>query len=134
MTIEELISKLEAATEGTVMLDSAIAAQLGFNGWTPKEWDEVAADPELFGPSIPGAPAYTNSLDASLMLVPAGFVWTVATYWCEGEDRPPYFADCADGRIKEGHTVDIQQGWAPTAPLALCIAALRARLSATTSQ
>lgn len=69
---------------------------------------------------------YTSRIDHALKLVPEGHVWTVATWWCDGTDRPPFYADCASGRIKDGDDVHVHEGRGATPAIALCIAALLA--------
>ena len=72
---------------------------------------------------------YTASLDAAMTLVPEGWCKTVADYWCESDDKPPFFADCGDlPAVKRGDKdAVIVEAYANTPALALCAAALRAR-------
>ncbi len=72
---------------------------------------------------------YTDSLDAAVSLVPEGHVWTLATWWCDDDRWPPYYADCASGRIKNGEEVFVHEGRAATPALALTAAAMRARMA-----
>lgn len=101
--MEQLIQKLEAATEGSKRLDYEIWRNTGgaeLSDWEDRIW-----------------PAYTTSLDAALSLVPEGLSW---------------FAEMNNGNAHAGaHWPKCdpasQFGHAATAPLALCIAALKAR-------
>lgn len=72
------------------------------------------------------AEAYT---EAALMLVPDGWGFTVADYWCEGEEKPPYFADCIDkARLIAGDfDTPVYKAWADHPALALAQAALAAK-------
>lgn len=58
-------------------------------------------------------PAYTESIDAALTLVPEGSAWTLMRH-----DNALYYAECGP---------DSWQSNAPTPALAICIAALKAR-------
>lgn len=113
----DLIARLERAEGADRGLDSAIHAEMLLTGWTPEFWDESLADPELINPSIPEARPYTSSLDAALTLVPEGWDWIVfgaggADVWKVGPGN-------------ELHRID--ETYAATPALALCIASLRAR-------
>lgn len=71
------------------------------------------------------APAYTGSLDAASVLIPEGLYWIVG-YGKTREDEPLGGASIA----KPDDTLNpIGEAEAPTVPLAMCIAALEARLS-----
>jgi hypothetical protein len=112
VTRHELIAALQAATGPAYVLDEAI--------------DEYAVTLGLPPRVVP--PPYTASIDAALTLVPEGWRWSLD--WTQ---RPPY-QDCgrADlyapgGGIKPP---DVQDVYAATPAIALCIAALRARARA----
>jgi hypothetical protein len=95
--MQELIKRLEEATEGSAGLDHEIADAVGF-------------------PMLARAiPYYTTSLDAALTLVPEGAIWTISC----GDGEPGFAFIDTGGRIEEHD--------AATPALALCIAALRAR-------
>ena len=72
---------------------------------------------------------FTASLDAAMSLVPAAYgAFTVARWWCDGDDKPPFYADCANLAASQvGDDCDVFQAWAATPALALTAAALRAR-------
>lgn len=105
--MKDLIAKLEAATEGSRKLDAAIQYALT---------EEIAID----------LPRYTTSIDAALSLVPDGvyldllsrsgkngnFEWDCTLK----ESALPYRTFRTDERVGK-----------ETGPLALCIAALKAR-------
>lgn len=98
--MEQLIQKLEAATEGSKRLDYEIWRNTGgaeLSDWEDRIW-----------------PAYTTSLDAALSLVPEGMWWKFSS-----RTKVAHI-----GRNKNGTATDTAK--AATAPLALCIAALRA--------
>jgi hypothetical protein len=113
VTLTEIIAKLEAATEGSERLDLDIARALGFR---------IAAS--TGGPHIMhkndnvaswDLPRYTRSLDAALKIAPEG--WTVQMHSMNVE-----------GAMVHEAAVDYR-GWhsAQSLPLAVCIAALKAR-------
>lgn len=129
MAMDELIARLEAATEGSVGLDKAIAKLIGTYSAPDR------GDP--FG----GAPFYTTSLDAALTLVPQGWPWCVLhpAYKHEGQIGGTgmaafkYMDGAAYGGIRNpimSHMSYDYEGYGPTPAIALCIAALRARSAA----
>lgn len=104
MQVDELVAKLQAATEGSRELDAAIGKAIGK---IPVEWldDFMPAD----------IAQYSRSLDAALTLVPDRRGWSVQ--------------HLAQATAVVFGTEYIRT-WANTAPLALCIAALKARSAA----
>jgi hypothetical protein len=107
MDLSKLLSLLQGAKEGSEYLDYAIQKV-------------------LFQMAKP-VPLYTRSLDAAALLIPQG--WTI--------HRLGHLSDCRGGL--GGWLADIfrpsdavipfpSEGTALTAPLALCIAAVRTRL------
>lgn len=127
MTIDELIARLEAATGPNRKLDSEICRAAGW---------EVRADKKFGGDyyqprknyTWQDVPAYTASIDAALTLVPEG--WSVQslsqsldlTWWDCTLER----VCCEDGLFL-GSGVEVTADARPSLPLALCIAALKAR-------
>lgn len=126
---DDLIARLERATEGSRELDAEV-------------WREVSLPTEYFGSKIERVtysngdvvidtedgfrhfdthdiPRFTLSLDAALSLVPGG-KWQ----WQIRQDPSSYRAGIVGGKIPD---MVIHRGQAPTPALALCIAALRAR-------
>ncbi len=104
----ELIAKLEAATEGRREIDDKIMAVV--NGLCVPhietdgdEWFEVLE-----------SPLYTTSLDAALPLVPAGRLWSIGAI-VNGSGFVAILNN--DGQSHRG----------TTPALAICIAALKAR-------
>jgi len=127
----DLIARLKAAPEGSRELDGRIAvvinyrfedvhgrkfkdiiADFGYRNMRTTDWDSWHV------------PHYTTSLDVALTLVPEGFRWSID----HDEEIPrepgkPTYADVS----QYGHSNNpVYKGWAATAPLALCIAALLA--------
>jgi hypothetical protein len=112
-TSERLLSLLADATEGSRELSREIAVLMGTT-MPPCERVHLEARsieyiPELF-------PNYTTSLDAALSLVPEGFQWAINAPNVEGEMQ-------FRAEIDYGESIR-----APSAPLALCIAAIKRRL------
>lgn len=123
-----LIEKLEAATEGSRELDAEIALTQGWTKnkiwWITPHGEQVNYDP----------PCWSTSLDAALLLIPEGMASVKLTI---SQNKPPERQYChatleqdADslGRDMENwEPYEFEGANAATAPLALCIAALRAR-------
>ena len=113
----ELIRRLEEATEGSRFLDGQIASYLGiFPDMGYETWEAVERD----------APHYTTSIDAALTLVPEGL---------DGKDTCVLFERYANGKgncgilpwWKRSRDDEVWSKEQATLPLALCIAALKAR-------
>jgi hypothetical protein len=107
MDLAKLVTMLQSAKEGSEYLDYSIQ--------------------RLFGTAKP-VPLYTRSIDASLKVVPEG--WTI--------HRLSQLSDCRGGfggwigeiyRATDAMIPFPSSAPAATAPLALCIAGLRVRLS-----
>lgn len=143
-TLLQLAYRCEAARGADRELDilikaavyGGLALQSPFNG----EWcvyAPITDDPRtgklLQRPhSVPHviwqADNYSASIDAAATLVPEGYVFTVADWWVDGDERAPQFADCASRRLLQNDwDATVSQAWAQTKPLALTAAALRAR-------
>jgi hypothetical protein len=132
----DLIQRLESAEEPSRELDYAIQLAIGVvqmplsvdrfdRCWvTIEDGKPVQAGPDVLSTRDHYLPGYTYSIESALMLVPDGWNWAAfggsdlppAAQLTTGE--PPYFDDC------EEHVT------AATTSLALCAAALRARLRA----
>jgi hypothetical protein len=133
MTLSALIALLEESKEGSRELDDAVwAATQGMEfrwregkrpEWFVKECycDDYPAHKlgashwRSFGPGA-GGPHYTTSLDAALSLVPEGCAWDAR------------FLPCKDGDVHEARVNFDFPSHAATVPLALVIAALKARI------
>jgi hypothetical protein len=109
MELAKLVTMLQSAKEGSEYLDYAIQ--------------------RLFGTAKP-VPLYTRSLDAALKLMPEG--WTI--------HRLGQLTDCQGGfggwigeiyRASDAMIPYPSSSPAASAPLAICVAALRVRLAAT---
>lgn len=107
MDLAKLVTMLQSAKEGSEYLDYAIQ--------------------RLFGTAKP-VPLYTRSIDAALKLVPEG--WTI--------HRLSQISDCQGGfggwigelyRASDAMIPFPSTAPAASAPLALCIAALRVRMA-----
>jgi hypothetical protein len=113
--LADIIERLEKAPGPDPLLDGDI-------GWAVNEWineggfwrrHKVTGARERF--TYCGWPLYTHSIDAALTLVPEGWEWSLSyeagKYCCEAGD--PLIGLCSE---------------APIPAIALCIAALRARM------
>ena len=116
-----LIERLEAAETGTRKLDEAIGKLMGYRE----------------GINIGLSPHYTTSIDAALTLVPEGWrsghedsgkfdTVVLVEAWCWPYDSSfnPDWMNGEQGYRSAEESVD---GFAKTAALALCVAALKAR-------
>lgn len=127
---DDLIARLEAATEGSRELDWEIAKYLGWSSyWSSQTFYLPPGEDEGSDKTCLVLPAWSRSIDAALTLVPPGWRlhrlgehvqnrgwdgkewWWEACFWRPGP-RDPF--------IDNGTR-------APTPALALCIAALKAR-------
>lgn len=150
MTRTELIAKLEAAPKGTKELDRLIAREYGWHrveprhlrnghgGWIePGEFNGTMSDGSPILDGTHGTtihrdpPMFTASLDAAFTLVPEG--WHIY----EMAQKDPSLKHFLD-RVKIAPHNTNDDAWATystgaaaanaaTLPLAICIAALRAR-------
>ena len=151
-TMDDLIAKLEAASEGSRELADEVLFACGWQtNFEPEEIDEVhrngrqiededgtsallsfadfmncacwypPGEKPFSGKWIEGhyRPDPTSSLDAAVMLVPEGIDWTARTR----REHPYHGIFPAEAVVWQGR----QSGFAMTPPLALCIAALKAR-------
>jgi hypothetical protein len=126
--MNDLIARLMDATGPDRELDALIAVAAGE---TPTEAFRpcAAIDAGTFGVGSYGlwvAPAYTSSIDAALVLVPEDWGWRVDST-----------NSAALAKIERGY--QLEYGVAdfsadgPTPAIALCIAALKARITLATS-
>lgn len=118
--MQEVIEKLEDAKAPSVELDIQIMNALGIK--TVESAGGNAADVRI-------PPPYTSSLDAALTLVPVAFEWSVSSD-LDGFGGGFYWANC----YPSGVTGDFEAITGATAPIALCIAALEARVTLTASK
>lgn len=111
MTLPELIAALEQAEGPSRELDCRIIGFLrGYGGGDPSRWAQHVQD---------DAPRYSSSVDSALTLVPEGRKWSVGT-WSQNfatVGAEPWMA----AEVSVQHT--------STPAIALCIAALKARLA-----
>lgn len=103
--VAELIKRLEEAKEGSRELDCDLWVQASIDVGFPLDKALDAA------PAF--APYYTTSIDAALSLVPEGMGWNVG--FLKKAPRPHAWVG------------DLRTVYAASVPLALCIAALKAR-------
>ncbi len=108
-----LLADLEAATEGSRALDARIAVQMGVS-------------PRYEGDGVYLCPRYTESVDAALTLVPEGWRWKMAN---SGVGRGTARVELWTIHYVAYPGVAGAKAKGYTAPLALCIAALRARFA-----
>lgn len=136
--IQEVIAKLEAATEGSRELDFRIQCAAAPSNDLPMGHTSASllVSAERIGDwsgacRLSDCPLYTTSIDAALTLVPKPYEFLVRAGAKKGDadgDRRP-FANCMHPR-SDGPMYGAN---AATPALALCIAALRARSQTPTS-
>lgn len=127
MTIDELIAKLEAATEGSRELDCDIFVATAPSPFVSYYPDCVLASLGGFAArvEIKDIPAYTTSLDAALTLVPERD--KSGAYWrCIIERKPLHSGQAWLAEVRP-HAKDGGYAIAYTPALALCVAAMKAR-------
>ena len=118
----DLIKRLEAATEADRELDWDIAILFGVKRGPRPEIRRELSQTEF----VVGLPRYTASIDAALTLVPDGYYLELKgprTYLNIPTPVPNYWSAHISSFDYEKST----SGWGSTAPLAICIAALKAR-------
>ncbi len=130
-----LIEQLEQAEEGDSKLDIAIAKEIGgqptgYWAHDTGDWHDIWHPPELNGLYRP-LPHFTRSVDAALTLVPVGreigsYSWRIATPGRDNGKLVNQFVCRIDSPYSSGGG-PYWQAFAPTLPLAICIAALRAK-------
>jgi hypothetical protein len=135
MTLSELIGILERAGEGSSELDALIGGAV-FDG---DDRDALAAirasrGNDLKIEALARLPCYTRSLDAALALVPAGWSWQVSVLYRNEAPAPAIRAAAFHERAGMVLTSEYCEAEAGTAPLALCIAALRVRCQSLTRE
>ena len=130
--LQELITKLEKATEPDRELDAIIAIASGIKHRSRHTTSGINKGREWLVDSHAGVetwkhhpPAYTSSLDAALTLVPEGAVWSVQTdYELPGRAHINHLIPIADERLRPPSNFNVDGA---TPAIALCIAALKAR-------
>jgi hypothetical protein len=133
MTVAELIQVLEAAKKGSVGLDRLIAETVSpavaGRGHDFRAYDRGIAAVAVIERDAPTkAQAYTTSIDAALDLVPEGWSWNVRVLQRSDRPTPPLVrAVVFNNAVGMILSSDYCEAEAETAPIGLCIAALRAR-------
>lgn len=127
----ELIERLEKATEGSHQLDAEVAKAIGWEKRYISQEDAIG-DWHAPGGAIKPLPRFTTSLDAALTLVPEG--WSPSMFSWAHPALSPLNELVRVSLVVEGTGAgsdplirSYRVGEASTAPLALCIAALKAR-------
>ena len=133
LVLSELVALLETAKEGSRELDGMVCVatlDVAIPGDTPCLWGPTPAgagsnvvEIEALGRVQP----YTSSLDAALGLVPKGWDWQIGTLSSPSRAAPALRATVFHDRMGMVLANEYCEGRAQTAPIALCIAALRAR-------
>lgn len=113
--MDDLIAKLEAATEGSRELDAEIENILA--GGSDADLAYILEDIER----TTRPPHYTTSLDAAATLIPEGSIWCVQTDW----SLPGRASISIDSHIRD---VAVRAD-AATPALALTIACIRAMVA-----
>jgi hypothetical protein len=136
MTLAELIQVLEAAKKGSTGLDRLICETMSTVALDRRDdcfwaFDHVGAGSEVMELDAPSTVhPYSTSIDAALELVPEGWSWHVRVLYRGDPATPPMIRAVvfhnATGMILSSEYCEAE---AETAPIGLCIAALRARAS-----
>lgn len=112
--MDSLIERIEAAREGSLDLDRAILAHLGYSWRGMGYWKGSGATSEMWKDT----PLLTRSLDGAARLVPEGWCWHLGWLEANGEAIARLFR--ADNKREPISS-------AATPALALVSAALKAR-------
>ncbi|MBC9180219.1 hypothetical protein [Pseudoroseomonas ludipueritiae] len=144
--LRELIERIEAAEEGSRELDGEVWCVVNglvfrrvhrdgtFDFYNPERRYCVSAEDPLPYFHMAGeythrapytVPKYTTSLDAAVSLVPEGAGVQIERFWVQHISTPVWSAEVRWGI--DGETVYAEER--PTPALALCCAALKARLA-----
>lgn len=129
-SLSDLIERLEKATEGSREIDALIeceirrfqACAVGLNDEQRSHWKPVGSKGEVIddqGFTRYHAPLYSQSMDAAISMIPRPMCWSGGE---SNEDDQPW--SC----ITDGEGRDYAATGA-TPIIALCIAALKARLA-----
>lgn len=133
MSLDELIARLEAASEGSRELDALIHAAVvnppvmvdggSWKGDVPAAYEPMSVVigrlPGKDLAELTGCPRYTTSLDAAMGLVPEGMEYEISTLY--NIARAAVGLNVNDGPWRG------ESALPENMPLALCIAALKAR-------
>lgn len=115
MTLDELIARLESATEGSDDLDEAI--------WTGLLASKGGRTAAMLGKNPQfGDLGFSRSIDAARALVPEGLDWLIGS----GKSRPDEPLCGAIIKSKDGDDLGTGEH-ASSVAIALCVASLRAR-------
>lgn len=117
----DLIEKLKAATGPCRHLDQDIFDAVTGGVCGPE--NSVFWRPESMSSRLPIA--FTASLDDAVKLIPPGMFWLIG----HGRDRPDEPIGGAQVFMPGDEEIPLGEGEAATAALAVCIAALEARLA-----
>lgn len=117
-----LIHKLEQAKEGSRELDEAIAEAVGYTLAPTATGVNTYCEPDD-GDYIGTAPRFTRSLDAAMTLV-GGFYWIIGMGKTKPKE-PMYAAEIFAVNPHKELLAEAEHN--ASAPLALCLASLRAR-------
>lgn len=114
-TLAYLITRLEAATEGSIELDRLI-------------WEAVAGEKAR---KLELPPCFTISLDDAISLVPEGYAWRIGKIHHGYTRDVKFFVFEASVSFQAGPGAPIERYYrhGKTMTLALCIAALKARIA-----
>lgn len=127
---DALLDKLQAATEGTRDLDLEVLNALGGKHtwyWRNRKLETITCDrygPDAIGNPVCSLEKFTTSIDDALSIIPDEFYWLLGKGKMR-EDEPPYGVQIL---LTDGNADDvIAEAESVSAPIAICIAALRAR-------
>lgn len=119
MSLSDLIVRLEAAVEGSRVLDGAIALAIGWQHKGVGNWVDLRGDSWWTLPMVDAA--FSTRIDAALTLVREGWMYDLHGALPTEKEAWPCYAHVyyyPNAKFR---------GEAKTVPLALCIAALKVR-------
>jgi hypothetical protein len=123
----DLIALLEASNDRSQTFDTLIGKTV-IDVPTARACDRIAPNGgTVESDGANGGRRYTGSIDAAVTLVPAGWSWDVRVLYRDHLPTPSVRAVVFNDRTGMVLSGEYCEAEAETAPVALCIAALRAR-------
>ena len=124
--MKDLIERLEKATGPDRDLDVAIAIATGWERRTHVGSDYTWRDPVSLGWEL--CPWwFTSNLNAAVRLVPEGYWWSCG--YCRRECHASVGIDPTPEESATLESEHLEDGFGATVAIALCVAALKARLA-----
>lgn len=138
--LQRLVERIEAATGPDREIDALVHFTVNRRWvgripcWPPEKvyrpdmetglYMAIEGKGYMYGDSVP---TYTASLDAALLIVPDGMLWMLTNTGIQNRKEPDFTK--ATALVSNWRDMDTDETQAETPALALCAAALRARIT-----